>query len=325
MLVDAKTEIEKNDVTTYAVNRNSLSYRLKKIIKNDGDLYLMLIPALLFYIIFHYLPMAGLLIAFKEYSPWKGIAASDWVGFKYFVEFFQSPYAWRVIRNTLTISLSSLILGFPMPIILALLLNELRGKTFKKSVQTISYIPHFISTVVIVGMVINFLNPDTGILNTIIKEFGFEPNYFLTNPNYFVSIYVLMEIWRQTGYNSIIYISAITSISEDLYEAATVDGANRWKQFVHITLPSLVPTIVIMLLVRLGSILNIGYEAIILLYNPSTYERADIISTYVYRTGIMESRFDYATAIGLINSVVACILVIFANKMSNKLTETGLW
>lgn len=293
--------------------------------KNHYDLYLMLFPMLLCYLLFSYLPLSGLFIAFKDYSPFQGILKSDWVGLQYFLEFFTGPYAWRVIRNTLTISLSTLIFGFPAPIILALLLNELRNKKFQRLVQTVSYIPHFISIVVVCGLITSFLAPTSGIVNVMLEACGLEKIYFLSRPEYFVTIYILMNIWKTTGYNSIVYIAALTSISDDLYEAARVDGAGRWQQFLCVTLPGLTPTIMIMLLVQLGGILNVGYESIILLYNPSIYETADVINTYVYRTGILEGRYDYATAIGLFNSMVAMILVIGANKLSNKLTETGLW
>ncbi len=291
----------------------------------EFDLYLMLLPMVLFYLIFAYKPMINLTMAFKDYSPWLGIWDSEWVGFEHFIEFFESPFANRTIRNTLIISISSLLFTFPAPIILALLLNEIFNKKFKKIVQSVTYIPHFISTVVVCGMITNFLSPSSGIVNTIIEFFGGESIYFLAETKYFVPIYIFMNIWRNTGYSSVVYIAALTSISEELYEAARVDGASRWKQFVHVTLPGLVPTIVVMLLVQLGKILNIGYEAIILLYNPGIYEVSDVINTYVYRIGLLEGRYDYATAVGLFNSVVALILVLAANKLSNKLTETGLW
>lgn len=297
----------------------------RRLFTEDWDLYLMTVPMFLFFLLIAYKPLTGLVIAFKYYSPFKGIWASRWVGFQYFFEFFSGPYAWRTIRNTFTISLTTLIIGFPMPIILALLLNELRIKWFKKTVQTISYIPHFISTVVVCGLVTNFLAPSTGLINLVLKSLGFESIYFLSMPGYFVPIYAIMEIWKSSGYNSIIYIATLASINEELYEAAMIDGAGRWKQFLHVTLPALIPTITIMLLIRLGGILNVGYEAIILLYNPSIYESADVISTYVYRSGLSEGRYDYATAVGLFNSVVAFIIVILANKVSNRLTDTGLW
>lgn len=298
---------------------------LKKHIKNNFVLYLMLVPIILFFVLFLYKPMPGLIIAFKKFSPFKGIADSPFIGFDHFIEFFKSPYAFRVIGNTLTISSISLLFGFPMPIIFALLLNELRAKKFRGLVQTVSYVPHFISVVVVCGLVVNFLSPTTGIVNSVLELLGIDRVYFLSKPEWFVPIYTLMNIWKSTGYSAIIYIAALTGIPEDLYEAATVDGAGRWQQMLHITLPSLLPTIVIMLLINLGNILNVGYEAIILLYNPGIFETSDVISTYIYRVGISEGRYDYATAVGLVNSVVAFILVVSANKISNKLTDTGLW
>jgi putative aldouronate transport system permease protein len=276
-------------------------------------------------VLFTYRPIGSLIIAFKDYSPFKGIMASPWAGLSHYKEFFNSPYAGRVIRNTVVLGMAQLFLGFPLPIIFALLLNELRGGAFKKTVQTVSFLPHFISTVVVCSMVMNFLSPSYGVINSIIQKFGGEPIYFLTQPKLFLPVFITMILWRETGYNSIVYISALTSISEELYEAATVDGANRWKQLWHITLPELTPTIVIMLLVQLGAILNVSYEAIILLYNPSIYETADIISTFVYRVGMQQGRYDYSTAIDLMNSVFSFILVIGANKLSKRLTETSLW
>ena len=308
-----------------AGGKAALSSRWKKDYWNHRQLYLMLLPMMLFFLFFSYKPLPSLVIAFKDYSPFKGVWGSPWVGLEYFKEFFQSPFAFRVIRNTLVISLTSLIVVFPLPIIFALLLNELKARRFKKLVQTVSYIPYFVSIVVVCGLIINFLSPTTGVVNVILEKLGMDSVYFLSQPKYFLPIYILMEIWRGTGYGSIVDISALSSIPAELYEAATVDGAGRWKQIQHITLPCLRPTIVIMLLIRLGGILNVSYESIILLYNPGIYERADVISTYVYRTGLMEGRYDYATAIGLINAVVAFILVTAANKLSNKLTDTGLW
>lgn len=299
--------------------------RLLKSMRSDYDLYLMLVPMVVIFCLFSYKPMTGLLIAFKDYSPFKGIWDSEWVGFEYFIEFFRGAFAPRVIRNTLVISLSMLIFGFPAPILLALLLNEVRGDRFRKLVQTVSYIPHFISIVVVCSMVTSFLSPTSGVVNTILERLVFSSIYFLANPGMFVPIYVILNVWKTMGYNSIVYIAALTSIPSDLYEAAEVDGAGRLQKMLHITIPGLLPTIMVMLLVQLGNILNVGYETVILLYNPSIYETADIINTYVYRTGIMEGRYDYATAIGLLNSVVSLILVVGANKLSKKLTETSLW
>lgn len=229
----------------------------------DFDLYLMLCPMMLLILVFSYKPLTSLIIAFKDYSPYKGIWESDWVGLEYFYEFFNSAFAWRTIRNTVTISLSMLVFGFPAPIILALLLNEIKNAKFRKLVQTVSYIPHFISLVVVCSMVTSFLSPTSGIVNAILKSLGFEPIYFLSKPELFVPIYVIVNVWQTIGYNSIVYIAALTSIPDDLYEAAKVDGANRLQQALHITLPGLLPTIMVMLLVQLGSILDVGYEMII--------------------------------------------------------------
>lgn len=291
----------------------------------DADLYLMLAPMLVLIFLFSYKPLSGLVIAFKDYSPYKGVWESEWVGLEYFREFFNSPFAWRTIRNTVTISLSMLLFSFPAPILFALLLNEVRREKFKKLVQTVSYIPHFISLVVVCSMVTNFLSPTTGIVNTVLESLGMESVYFLSDPKFFVPIYVIVNIWMTLGYNSIVYIAALTSISDDLYEAAKVDGASRFQQILHVTLPGLLPTIMVMLLVQLGSILDVGYEMIILLYNPGIYETADVINTYVYRTGLLEGRYDYATAIGLLNSVISFVFVVAANKFSKKMTETSLW
>jgi putative aldouronate transport system permease protein len=319
-LVKKKTNGFQLDATWKQRNARNLQR-----IGNDYDLYLMMIPMVLMLVLFTYRPIGSLIIAFKDYSPFKGILASPWAGLSHYKEFFNSPYAGRVIRNTVVLGMAQLFLGFPLPIIFALLLNELRGGAFKKTVQTVSFLPHFISTVVVCSMVMNFLSPSYGVINSIIQKFGGEPIYFLTQPKLFLPVFITMILWRETGYNSIVYISALTSISEELYEAATVDGANRWKQLWHITLPELTPTIVIMLLVQLGAILNVSYEAIILLYNPSIYETADIISTFVYRVGMQQGRYDYSTAIDLMNSVFSFILVIGANKLSKRLTETSLW
>lgn len=306
-------------------SREEKNSKLIKYFRGNFDLYLMMIPMIVFFVLFCYKPLPSLVIAFKKYSPFKGIAASPWCGLDHFIEFFRGPYAFRVIKNTLVISITSLVFGFPMPIIFALLLNELKTKKFKTIVQTTSYMPHFISVVVVCSLVVNFLSPTTGVVNNIIRFFGGQPVYFLSKPEWFVPIYTLMNIWMSTGYTAIIYIAALTSIPEDYYEAAKVDGANRWQRMRYISLPQLLPTIVIMLIINLGNILNVGYESIILLYNPGTYETADIISTYIYRVGIAEARYDYATAIGLVNSVVSFFMVIMANKLSNKLTDTGLW
>lgn len=298
--------------------------KLKKVCA-DYELYLMLIPMIVLVFLFAYRPLSSLVIAFKDYSPRIGIADSPWVGLEYFKEYVNGVNFARTVKNTFVISLSTLALGFPMPIILALLLNELKNAKFKQFVQTVSYIPHFISMVVVASMVTTFLSPSTGIVNVILNRLGHDSIYFLVDNDWFVPVFLLLNIWKTTGYGSIIYLAALTSISEDLYEAARIDGANRWKQTLHVTFPGLLPTIIVMLLVNLGRILEVGYETIILLYSEGVYETADVISTYSYRVGILEGRYDYATAIGLCNSIVSFIIVVSANVISKKVTETSLW
>lgn len=308
------------------VQTNKQTAQKRKFRLSDLDLYIMLAPLIIMMLLFSYKPLTGLVIAFKDYSPFLGMWKSKWVGMEHFIEFFNSPFFSRTIFNTLIISGCNLLFGFPAPIILALMLNEVRHPKYKKTVQTISYIPHFISTVIVCSIVTNFLSPTTGIVNFIItNSFGGDSVHFLSQPKYFVPIYTMTNIWKTVGYGSIVYLASLASISGDLYEAAKIDGASRFQQLIHVTLPGLTPTIVVMLLIQLGKILNVGYEMIILLYQPSTYEAADVITTYAYRVGIAEGRYDYATAIGLFNSLIAFVLVIGANKFSRKLTETSLW
>ena len=297
--------------------------RLIKDIRMHKGAYLIVLPVVVFYILFHYKPMYGLIIAFKNYSPAKGIMGSSWAGFKHFEDFLTNPYFWRLMRNTLTISLSNLIFSFPAPIILALLLNEIKNKAFLRGSQMIMYIPHFISLVVICGMIINFTDID-GVINDLLNVFGIERKAYLNYPQYFVPIYVISDIWQGIGWNSIIYMAALTGIDTSLYEAATIDGAGRWKQTLHVTIPGILPTIIIMLLMRIGNLLSVGYEKVILLYNPLTYETADIISTYVYRKGLLEQNYSFSTAVGLFNSIISFILLIGANTLSKRCGEGSL-
>ena len=300
----------------------------------------MLVPFIAWYAVFHYLPMYGITMAFRQKKAFKPQEAPFlWeVGrdpFEHFKNFLTGPYCYRLFRNTIVINLMSLVLGFPLPIIFALLLNELRSKLFKTSVQTISYLPHFISSVVVAGLVTNFLAP-SGLINTVINNV-FKPSETVTT-NYMLKsdlfrwIYVLMGLWQGTGFGSIIYTSALAGVDQELYEAAHIDGAGRWKQMLHITLPGIMPTIAIMLIMRLGGLLNVGYETIILLYKPETYETADVISSYVYRIGIGgsgsgQSSPDYnlSTATGLFNAIISLILVSISNTVSRKVGEVGLW
>lgn len=287
-------------------------------------MYLLVLPVLIFYIVFHYKPMYGAIIAFKDYSPGIGIADSPWVGFANFTRFFNGPYFARLMRNTLLLSLYSLLFGFPTPVILALLLNEVRNKKFKSVTQTITYLPHFISMIVVTGMISNFCLSN-GLFNDIIVLFGGERSPLLQNPNLYRTIYVASSIWQEVGWGSIIYLSALSGVDAQLYEAASIDGAGKWKQMLHVTLPGISPTIITMLILKMGSLMSLGYEKTILLYNASTYETADIISSYTYRVGLMDQDWSYSTAIGLFNSVINCILLVLSNRLSKKLSDTSLW
>jgi putative aldouronate transport system permease protein len=293
-------------------------------VKKSKYLYLIFFIPLAYYVVFHYAPMYGILIAFKDYNIVKGILASPWVGLKHFQKFIMDPYFWKLVRNTLLISFYGLVWGFPAPIILAILLNEVRNKRFSKFIQNVSYLPHFISTVVVCGMLVNFLSTD-GLMYQIVRLFGGTPRPYLMYPEYFRTIYTASGIWQSMGWNSIIYLAALSTIDEEMYEAAVIDGANRWHKIWHITLPSLAPTISIMLIMNLGRLMNVGYEKIMLLYNGSTYETADIVSTYVYRRGILGNDFSYATAVGLVQAIISVILIVSSNKVSKKISETSLW
>lgn len=299
--------------------------------KKDWQLYVMLIPLFIWLVYFAYKPLCGLIIAFKDYSVFKGIADSKWVGlenFKYLLTGPGSVYFWRAFKNTIVISLYNIIFGFPIPIILAIMFNEMKNKFFRKSVQTIGYLPYFFSDVVIAGIIISILSPNIGVINNILVNLGIinDGIYFLVEPKYFRSIFVLSDIWKESGFNSIIYFAALSGISPILYEAARMDGASKFQQIKNITIPSIMPTIIIMFILRVGKLLNIGYERILLLYTPQTYEKADIISTYIYRLGLKENgMMDVATATGLFNSIIAFILVYVTNRITRKLSDTGLW
>jgi putative aldouronate transport system permease protein len=269
--------------------------------------------------------MYGIIIAFKNYNVFTGIEKSPWVGFTYFLQFFNSVFFWRLIRNTFLISLYGLVFGFPAPIILALLFNELKNGPFKKAAQTVSYLPHFISTVIIVSMFVEFLSPSRGLINNIIVRFGGERIYFLGAPRYFRTVYTVMNIWRTMGWGTIIYLAALTGINPELYEAALIDGCGRLRQTFHITLPCIANTIVIMLIFRVGELLSVGSEAIILMYNPAIYETADVISTYVYRRGLVESQYSFGAAVGLFNAVVGLVLIGITNALAKRYSETSLW
>ncbi len=292
--------------------------------KKYRQIYLILLPTILYYIVYRYIPMFGNIIAFQHYSITKGFLASPFIGLQNFRDFLGNYKFWELLRNTLSINVYDLIFGFPAPIILALLLNEVKCLRFKKTVQTITYMPHFISTVVISSMILTFVSGD-GLINSIRGLFGGEAVSFMTNPNYFYPIYILSGIWQGIGWGSIIYIAALSSVDQELYEAAVIDGAGRWKQMLNVTLPGIAPTIIIMLIMKIGTMLSVGYEKIILLYNPSIYEKADVISTYVYRRGLLEGDYSYSAAVGMFNSIINLLLLLTANTVSKKVSGNGLW
>ncbi|MFD0710757.1 ABC transporter permease [Paenibacillus sp. GCM10027626] len=304
--------------------KSGLRLRMLKDLKQNKYVYLMVLPVVAYYLLFHYGPLYGIQIAFKNFSPSLGISDSPWAGLYHFEQFFNSIYFWRLIRNTVLLSAFDLLLSFPAPILLALLMNEIRSRIFKRSVQTITYLPHFVSIVVVVGMMVDFLSRD-GLINSIIGWFGLEQTAFLGEPGWFRSLYIFSGIWQNIGWGTIIYLAAISSIDPTLYEAAKADGANRWKQAIHVTIPGIMPTIIILLILQIGNLMTVGTEKILLMYNPFTYETADVIQTYVYRKGLLEADFSYSTAIGLFNSVINFTLLLLANSISRRLTETKLW
>lgn len=306
--------------------RMPLKKRVRRELRENYMLYLMALPVALYYLLFHYGPMYGVIMAFKDYEVGVGLWASKWVGLKHFINFFNSPYFFRTLRNTLLISVYSILWGFPMPILFALLLNEVRVKAFRRTVQTITYLPHFISTVVMCGIITDFFGRGGAATQVICALTGIRDRNLLLMPEYFRSIYVGTGIWQSFGWGSIVYISALCSIDAELYEAAMLDGASRLRQTIHITLPGILPTIVTMLLLRIGQVMSVGYEKIILLYNSNTYETADVISSFVYRYGLGGAQdYSYSTAVGLFSSVINLIILTAANTLSRKLTETSLF
>jgi len=305
-------------------HRESLGVTLRRDFIRHRGIYLMFIPVIVYFVLFHYMPLYGAQIAFKDYTPSRGIEASRWVGMKHFNSFFNGLYFTRLLRNTLLLSLFQLLFGFPAPIILALLMNELRWKPFKKFVQSVTYMPYFISLMVVCSLIINFTSMN-GLINDIIVFFGGERTSLLLDPKYYRTIHVASGVWQNMGWNSIVYMAALSAIDQQLYEAAIIDGADRWQQTLHVTIPGLAPTIVIMLIMRMGQIMNVGFEKVILLYNQATYETADVISSFVYRKGLQEASYSFSAAVGLFNSVVNTVLLVGANSISRKLNETSLF
>ncbi|MBS5064205.1 MAG: sugar ABC transporter permease [Hungatella hathewayi] len=299
-----------------------------KHVRRDRYLILMMVPVVLYYVIFAYLPMTGLWISFTEFTAGQGLAGlftGKFVGLKWFKQFFESPYAWRLIRNTFLLSFYSLVFGFPIPIIFAICITQIKNNVIQKGAQVITYLPYFISTVVVAGMVTNFLSPSSGIINQFIQKLGMEPINFMGLPQYFRAIYVISGSWQTFGFNSIIFVAAIMGISPELYEAMRADGANKRQIIWNLVLPSIKGTIILLLIMSMGNILNVGFEKVYLMYNSGIYETADVIQTYVYRQGIGSHNYSYATAVGLFNSLVGFLLVFMANRVSRKLTDTSIW
>ncbi|MBD2868549.1 sugar ABC transporter permease [Paenibacillus sp. IB182493] len=296
----------------------------RRIIHN-WELYLFVAPCILYFIIFHYVPMYGVQIAFKNFLPAKGIAGSAWVGFDHFERFFNSYYFWDLLWNTFSLSLYELAVGFPLPIILALAFNEIKNGFFKKSVQTVTYAPHFISIVVMAGMIITFLSPSSGILIRMIEWIGIEPAAFLEDPRWFKTVYVISGVWQSAGWGTIIYLAALSGVDPQLHEAAIVDGASRIKRVIHINIPTIIPTIAILLILNVGNILGVGYEKILLLQNSLNIESSDVISTFVYRSGLLNNQLSFSTAVGLFNSAVNAILLITVNRIAKKTSDNSLW
>lgn len=313
-----KKEINKS-INTY----NRFEY-VKKKFRRDWQLYVFLLPALIYFVIFHYIPMYGVQIAFKDFYANLGIVGSPWVGFEHFKRFFSSYYFGRLLKNTIALNIYGLLL-FPLPIIFALMLNELENGSFKKWVQTLTYAPHFISTVVVVGMIVAFLDPTKGIVNHVIVRLGGEPISFLTSPEWFRHIFVWSGQWQSLGWGTIIYLAALAGVSPELHEAAVVDGATRFQRIIHINIPSILPTVIVLFILNIGSFMAIGFEKVLLLQNSLNAETSDVIQTFVYETGLLEGQYSFAAAVGLFQSIINITLLVTANKIARTVSDSSLW
>jgi putative aldouronate transport system permease protein len=305
-------------------DKRTFSTRIKQDFRRNYAIYLLFVPVLAYYIIFHYAPIYGLVLAFKDYLPSRGIFGSAWVGLENFQRFFNSVYFVRTLRNTLLISVYEIIFGFPAPILFALLLNEIHSTLFKRTIQTVTYLPHFISTMVICGMILDF-SLQKGLFNDAVAFFGGSRTDLLMRTEMFRPIYIASGIWQGLGWGSIVYLAALTSIDQELYEAAYIDGATRFQQAINITLPCLLPTITILFILKIGGLMSVGFEKVFLLYNPTIYEVADVISTFNYRKGLVEFDYSFSTAVGFFNSAINILLLVTANTISKKVNETSLW
>ena len=303
--------------------RKYTAQAIKKDMRRNYSVYLMLLPLIAYFILFNYAPMYGAVIAFKRYSPVAGILGSEWVGFQYFEQFLTSPYFGNVMKNTIILSVYSLIFCFPAPIILAILLNEVRNSVFKRTIQTLSYLPHFISMVIVCGLIRNFVASD-GLISNFLQVFGMEPTNLLMKKEYFRSIYIISDIWTGIGWDSILYLAALAGVDKELYDAAVIDGAGRWKQTLHVTIPGIMPTIIVMLILRIGGLLGSNGEKIILLYNELTYDTADTLASFTYRKGLLEQNYSYSSAVGLFLSIINFILITVTNQLAKKVGY-NLW
>ena len=322
-----QTEENKFHEFTKEQLRKQRQKALKKFM-NEKYLHILVLPTVVFFVIFAYIPMYGVIVAFKDFSFAKGILGSPWAdqyGFAHFINFFNSMFFSRLIKNTIILSTLSLVFSFPIPIVFALLLNEVKNSMFKRFVQTVSYFPYFVSVVITVGIMVTLLHPTTGIVNQLITAAGGESIPFMNTSQWFRPLYIISGIWQSFGWGSIIYLAALSGINSELYEAAQIDGANRLRQALHISIPGILPTIIILLILSVGGLMRVGHEKILLMYTPSTYDVADVIDTYVYRASIEGGRFSFGAAIGLFNNVINFILLFTVNKLSKKLTEISLW
>ena len=304
--------------------KKSILSSWKKAFRKNWELYLLLTPVILYFLVFHYFPLYGLQIAFKDFIATKGITGSPWVGFKHFERFFDSYYFWRLIKNTLGIGIFTLAVSFPIPIILALMLNEIKSLRYKKFVQTVIYAPHFLSTVVVVGMLLLFLKTD-GLVNQVISLFGGTPINFITEPAWFKSLYVFSDVWQTMGWSSIIYIAALAAVDPAQHEAAMIDGASKFQRIIHINIPAIMPTIVILFILNAGSVMAVGFEKIFLMQNDLNMSTSDVISTFVYRSGILDAQYSFSAAVGLFNSLINFIMLIMVNQIAKKVNDTSLW
>ncbi|MBP1963407.1 sugar ABC transporter permease [Paenibacillus aceris] len=320
-VVNVKMTNKRNNQQTSKIE---LSKTIKKIARNY-DLYLLLLPTLAYFIIFHYIPMYGLQIAFKNFNPVKGIVGSPWVGFDHFERFFQSYQLGTIIRNTLGISIYELLVAFPAPIILALMINQLTSERFKRFVQTVTYAPHFISTVVVAGIVYLLLSPKTGAVNNLLGVFNIEPIFFMGSADWFKTVFVFSGIWQNMGWGTIIYLAALTSVNPEFHEAAVVDGATKLQRVFYIDIPAIMPTVIIMLIMNMGHMMSVGFEKVYLMQNQLNIDSSETIQTYVYKSGLVQAQYSYASAIGLFNTIINFILLISVNKIAKSLKQTSLW